>query len=367
MERKRFVFLGLSLSSSWGNGHATNFRALLRALARRGHEVVFLERDVPWYAVQRDLCNPEYAELRLYSSVQELGEQHANVVRSADCVVIGSYVPDGRNVAEWALGTAAGPVLFYDIDTPVTLERLDQRDCPYLTPELVPRFDAVLSFAGGRALEILRTQYGAQRAEAFYCLVDSERYCPSSDTPTAWEMGYLGTYAADRQAGLEELLLRPARALPDRKFVVAGPQFPAQVRWPENVQRIEHVPPEQHAPFYQQQRFTLNLTRRAMRALGHAPSVRLFEAAACGVPIISDWWTGLDAFFEPGTEILIAESSQEVVDLLQSVTEEQRRSIARAARERVLASHTAEHRAVQLEQLLSEIESGAKPKTGALT
>ena len=345
----RAVFLGLAITSSWGNGHATNYRGLLRALRERGHEARFLERDVPWYAAHRDA--PRSGEL--YRSLDDLRERFGATVRQADLVVLGSYVPDGVAVAEWVLETAAGVTAFYDIDTPVTLAKLAAGDQEYLSPELIPRFDVYLSFTGGPILERLEREWDARRAEPFYCLVDVSEY-PPQRAATNVELGYLGTYSVDRQPALDRLLLEPARRLPDGRFAVAGPQYPDELDWPVNVTRIEHLPPLEHPGFYGQQRFTLNVTRRDMASAGWSPSVRLFEAAACGVPVISDRWNGLDSFFEPDWEILVAETPEDVLAHLE-LTEDERLGIGDRARRRVLESHTAAHRAEQLERYVIEL------------
>jgi spore maturation protein CgeB len=344
----KVVFLGLSITSSWGNGHATNYRALVRELAERGHDVLFLERDAPWYAAQRDLPRPPWGRMELYDSLDDL-EWHKDDVAAADLTVVGSYVPEGVAVAEWALERAGGAVAFYDIDTPVTLGKLRRGDREYLAPELVGRFDFYLSFTGGPTLEVLEEEFGARRAIAFHCLVDPQAYRPVEAAPR-WDLGYLGTYSDDRQPVLERLLSEPAARLPEAAFAVAGPQYPESIRWPGNVERIEHVAPGDHPAFYAAQRFTLNVTRAEMRAAGWSPSVRLFEAAACGVPVISDRWEGLDSLFLPGEEILIADSADDVVGFLCEVGEEERRAIAARARERVLAEHTAARRCGQLER-----------------
>ena len=345
----RVVFLGLSITSSWGNGHATNYRALVRALRSRGHETRFLERDMPWYAAQRD--EPDAGEL--YGSLDDLRERFTQAVREADLVVQGSFVPEGVAVGEWLLETARGVTAFYDIDTPVTLGKLEAGDEEYLSPELVPRYDLYLSFTGGPTLERLERDWGARRAQAFYCLVDPHAYFPEKRERDL-DLGYLGTYSADRQPALERLLLEPARRAPNRRFAVAGPQYPDETAWPANVERIEHLPPNAHRGFYGRQRFTLNVTRADMVAAGWSPSVRLFEAAACGVPVISDSWEGLDAFFEPGREILVARSAEDALDYLE-LPDEARRRIGDASRARVLAEHTAEHRVEELEQHVEEL------------
>jgi spore maturation protein CgeB len=336
------VWLGLSITSSWGNGHATNYRGLLPALARRGHDVLFLERDVPWYAANRDFDAPF---VRLYQGVDELA-RFADDVRRADLVVVGSYVPDGCEVAEWVLAEAEGVTAFWDIDTPVTAAKLARGDHEYLSPDLVPRFDLYLSFTGGPFLETL----GARRPTPFYCVADTTLYRPL-DVPSRWELGYLGTYSDDRQPKVDELLVGPAQARPDRAFAVAGPQYPESIAWPANVERFESLAPPDHPAFYAAQRFTLNVTRADMVAAGWSPSVRLFEAAACGVPVVTDWWDGLDAFFEPGLEILVAESGD---DVLRHLREGDPRVGARA-RGRVLAEHTADHRAAELERHVSRV------------
>jgi spore maturation protein CgeB len=350
----KIVFCGLSITSSWGNGHATNYRALVRELTARGHEVLFLERDVPWYAAQRDLPEPPWGRTELYRSLDELQRRHGDDVAMADLVVIGSYVPEGVAVAEWALERAGGAVAFYDIDTPVTLGKLRRGEDEYLSPELVGRFDLYLSFTGGPTLEALEAEFGARRALAFYCLVDPAAYRPLQETPY-WDLGYLGTYSDDRQPILERLLIEPARLAPELDFAVAGPQYPEEIEWPENVERREHVAPRDHPGFYASQRFTLNVTRAEMRAAGWSPSVRLFEAAACAVPVISDRWEGLDQIFAPGEEILVADSAEDVVRYLAETGEDKRLALGERARARVLAEHTAERRCEQLEQELTGV------------
>lgn len=354
----RFLFLGLSITSSWGDGHATTYRGLVRELARRGHDVLFLERDVPWYAEHRDLPAPPWGTTRLYGSLDELREQWTPVVRRADVVIVGSYVPDGVDVARWALEEARGVVAFYDIDTPVTLAKLARGEADYVSTELIPGFDLYLSFTGGPVLDELEREWGAPCARALYCSVDPEVHCPDPSGPgdDAWELGYLGTYSADRQPTVERLLCAPARSRGASRFVVAGAQYPdAALDWPANVDRIAHLAPPEHRAFYNAQRFTLNVTRDDMVRAGWSPSVRLFEAAACGTPIVSDRWEGLSTFFVPGEEILLADGPEDVLRALSDTSEAERRRIGARARARVLAAHTAAHRAVELERYCQEV------------
>lgn len=345
----RLVFIGLSITSSWGNGHATTYRGLIKALARRGHDVLFLERDVPWYADNRDLPAPAYCRTALYRDFGGL-TAHDRSVREADAVIVGSYVPDGIEVGRWAIERASGPVAFYDIDTPVTLAKLDAGAAGYIDPGLVRDYDLYLSFTGGPTLTRL-AEMGSPRAAALYCSVDAEVHGPVV-VENSWRLGYLGTYSPDRQAALSALLLDTAARMPEAAFAVAGPQYPCDIRWPTNVARFEHLPPPDHAAFYCAQDFTLNITRADMKAAGYSPSVRLFEAAACGVPIISDRWPGLDTIFRIGDEIIAADGTDDVVAILEGMTPQRRRAIGTAARAAVLSRHTCDHRAAELEALL---------------
>ena len=349
----KVVVLGLSITSSWGNGHATNYRGLVRELASRGNQVLFCERDAPWYANTRDLRELRGARLLLYSSVDELAHLGGDEIAEADLVILGSHVPEGVAVAEYVLATTEGRTAFYDVETPETIARLAAGDPEYLTPALVQRFDLYLSSSGGPSLARLEEQ-GARRVVPFYPLVDPRGYVGIASRP-CWDLGYLGGYSADRQSGLESLMLAPARALRARRFVVAGPQYPENINWPANVARIQHVSPGRHPVFYGAQRFTLNLTRAAMREAGWSPSVRLFEAAACGTAIISDHWPGIDEFFTPEKEILVARSADDVLRALIETGIETRLAIAARARQRVLREHTAARRIDQLERELQEL------------
>jgi spore maturation protein CgeB len=313
---------------------------------------LFLERDRPWYAAHRDLPKPPFGHTELYDSVAELKSRFAPSIRKADAVIVGSYVPEGVAVGEWVTQTARGVRAFYDIDTPVTMAKLAQGDFEYLTPGLIPRFDRYLSFTGGPLLERIEEELGSPCARALYCSVDPALYYPEKTTPK-WELGYLGTYSPDRQPTVERLLLRTASKRPDAGFVIAGPLYPDTSKWPENVAHIAHLSPGEHRGFYNAQRFTLNVTRAAMIEAGYSPSVRLFEAAACGVPLISDPWAGLETIFRPGREILIARNTADVVEILREMPEADRMVLGQRARERVMAAHTAAHRAAELESILT--------------
>lgn len=346
----KLVVLGLSLSSSWGNGHATTFRSLLKAFSRRGHDILFLERDVAWYSGSaRDLRDPEFCRLVFYHNLSEL-TRHSGEIAEADAVIVGSYVPDGIAVGSFVQATAQGIKAFYDIDTPVTLAAVDAGTCAYLRRDQIPGYDVYLSFTGGPTLDRLSDWFGSPEAVALHCCADPELYRPRRD-PKRWDLSYLGTYSEDRQPALDRLLLEPACRSPERRFVVAGSQYPDGITWPANVERFEHVGPHDHAEFYGSSRFTLNITRADMVHAGYSPSVRLFEAAACGTPVISDTWAGIDLLFTPGDSILLAASADDVIEAL-AFTSEAKARIGAKARAIVLAQHTASHRAAELEAAL---------------
>ncbi len=347
------VLAGLSITSSWGNGHATTYRSLVRELAARGHRILFLERDVPWYAQNRDLPNPPYGRLGLYQDLNDLKNRFHSEVRDADFVMVGSYVPKGVDVGRWITKTARGVTAFYDIDTPVTLAKLKNHDDEYLSADLIPFYDLYLSFTGGPALETLEKVYQSPLAKPLYCSVDTNLYYPER-IEKKWDLGYMGTYSDDRQPVLY-LMLESAKRWPEGKFVVVGPQYPYKICWPVNVERKDHLPPSEHRQFYNQQRFTLNVTRAEMVRAGYSPSVRLFEAAACATPIISDYWEGLETIFDLGGEILISHGPQDTLQYLQEISEQERETIGHKARQRILAEHTASHRARQLEDYIRQL------------
>jgi spore maturation protein CgeB len=367
----KLVVFGLTVSSSWGNGHATLWRALLRAFAARGHRVCFYERDVPYYAAHRDLTELPGGTLRLYPAWDDVRHEAARELADADVAMVTSYCPDGVAATELALSSGAAARVFYDLDTPVTLERLAAGEpVPYLGAGGLAGFDLVLSYAGGAALDALRARLGARRTATLYGSVDPDTHRPAPPSPPfAADVSYLGTYAADRQDALAALFVEPARRLPARTFLIGGAQYPADFPWARNIHFVRHVAPGDHPAFFASSPLTVNVTRRAMAAMGYCPSGRLFEAAACGAAVLSDWWEGLDHFFEPGREILVARAPAEAVAAAELPREALRR-VARAARERALAQHTAAHRAAELEAALEgALGAGDAPPdaTGAAT
>jgi spore maturation protein CgeB len=348
----RIVIFGLTVSSSWGNGHATIWRGLCNALARQGHEVSFFEKDVPYYANHRDLNSPDNYQLVLYPAWAEVNARAKTAVSESDVAVVTSYCPDAVAACDTVLDSQAIKI-FYDLDTAVTIENYRAHGMVDYVPSYgLADFDLVLSYVGGRALKELRELFGARQVAPLYGSVDPEVHRPV--TPSIHydsDLSYLGTYAADRQEMLQELFLEPAQRLPERKFLLGGSQYPDDFPWNDNVWFVRHVPPPEHPAFYSSSRATLNVTRGAMASFGYCPSGRLFEAAACETPVVSDSWEGLSEFFEPGREILLASSADDVVGALQ-LGRDELQQIGKAARERALGAHTAEHRAREFTNLI---------------
>ena len=353
----KIVVCGLSISSAWGNGHATLLRGLFRALHAGGHEIHFFERDTPYYAVHRDATSFPYVHLHLFSNWSDAVPQLKAHLNDADAAMVTSYCADGMSACELIACSAVPRKVFYDMDTPVTLSRLDRGESvEYIPSEGLAAFDLVLSYTGGDALRRLRERLHARHVAPLYGWVDPEVHYPTKPVEDyVADLSYLGTYAADRQQALEEFLLRPARELSDKRFLVGGPMYPDVDTWPSNVAYRAHVPPPEHPAFYCSSRLTLNITRGTMAAMGYCPSGRLFEAAACATPVLSDWWAGLDEFFEPGEEILIARTGDEAMAAIQEDADALRR-IGERARERTLDCHTA---AIRAKRFIELMESAA--------
>jgi spore maturation protein CgeB len=357
----KLVVFGLSISSSWGNGHATHWRGLAGALAAGGHLLVFFERDVDYYASHRDLAELQGGELVLYPSWSEALPLAVRQLADADAAIVTSYCPDAIAASELVLESGAQVRAFYDLDTPVTLDLAQSgRRAEYIPPWGLSRFDVVLSFTGGRALSELKSRLGAQLAFPLYGSVDPRvHFQVEGREDYGADLSYLGTWAANRQESLGRLLLSVAARQPGRTFVIGGAQYPSEFPWAENIKYVRHLAPSEHSAFYSSSPLTLNVTRAPMATMGFCPSGRLFEAAACGVPVVSDPWDGLDSFFTPGEEILLARDTDDVIEALERGPLALSR-IGRAARQRALSEHTAEHRVRELLRLLQIAKSAGR-------
>ena len=358
-----FAIFGLTISSSWGNGHATLWRSLVKAMLRRGHRVTFFEQDVPYYANERDLHTlPAGGTLRLYHDLPSIESEARRLLDTVDVAICTSFCPDGPTACDWILRSQARIKAFYDLDTPVTLDALETGGkVAYLPPKGLAAFDLVLSYTGGLALDELRSRLGAKFVAPLYGSVDPESHHPVAALEEyRADLSYLGTYAADRQERLAKLFLAPAARMPTAAFLIGGAQYPESFPWAANISFKRHVPPPQHPAFFCSSRVTLNITRAAMARYGFCPSGRLFEAAACGVPLLSDIWEGLDSFFQPEREILQVSTADDVVKAL-SLSDHELQTIAAAARERTLTEHTGECRVRELEGICAAVLQPAPP------
>lgn len=362
----KIVIFGLAISSSWGNGHATLWRGLVRALTRRGHRVVFFERDVPYYAFHRDLHELPRDGLVLFPDWDAVKGRATDELADADLAVVTSYCPDARAAETAMLETSCALRVFYDLDTPVTLAALAESRPAYVGPRGFADYDLVLSYTGGRALDELETRLGARRVAPLYGHVDPDVHRPvAAEERFRAALSYLGTYAADRQAALDGLFIEPARQRPEMRMLIGGAQYPQDFPWTENIFFVRHVAPADHPAFFCSGRLTLNVTRAAMAAMGFCPSGRLFEAAACGTAILSDGWEGLDRFFTPGKEILVAQTTQDALDAL-DLSDAEIARIACAGRERTLAEHTSDHRAADFEAAVADARQPIRAPTPVL-
>ncbi|MDF0496800.1 CgeB family protein [Bradyrhizobium yuanmingense] len=355
----KIVIFGLTISSSWGNGHATLWRGLCKHLARSGHSVVFFERDVPYYAGARDLYELPGGALRLFANWDDVRQAASAEVRDADVAIVTSYCPDAIAATEMILAEDRAVPVFYDLDTPVTLARLTAGEAvPYIGPRGLRNFALVLSFTGGpHVADEFRNRLGARDTRPLYGHVDTDIHHPVAPQPHyRADLSYLGTYSEDRQRTLEALFVASARARQDLRFLIGGAQYPDDFPWSPNIYFVRHLPPSEHAPFFASSRLTLNVTRRAMAEMGWCPSGRLFEAAACGVPLLSDDWPGIADFFAPGEEILIARDEHDALAALAMPDAELRRMALRAY-ERTMDQHTSDKRARELISMLEQIAS----------
>jgi spore maturation protein CgeB len=350
----KIVVFGLTLSSSWGNGHATPYRAILRALKQRGVDITFFEKDVEYYALRRDFSDCDYCRLVLYPNWDELRSFALRQCEEADVVMTASYVPEGARIADEILHLQRPLRVFYDLDTPITLKALRTGSVDFLRADQIPAFDLYLSFTGGRILHALESELGASLVKPLYGCVDPDVHA-RVEKRAEFESGlsYMGTYAPDRQRRMDELFLEPARRLSKEQFILAGSMYPWEWQWPANVRRYEHVSPADHPALYSSSRMTLNITRKEMAASGYCPSGRFFEAAACGTPIVTDYFEGLESFFDLHEEVMVVDSSEDVVQALQMDGADLER-MALHARERTLAEHTGESRANELLKYFDE-------------
>lgn len=352
------VIFGLTVSCSRGNGHAALWRPLIKAMLQRGHRVTFYERQQAGFAASRDLhALGMGAQLRLYTDFAAARPGARRTVDTADLAIVSSRCPDSLEACDLALDSGATIKAFYDLDTPLTLGEAGPP--AYLPQRGLRDFDLVLSHTGGLALAQLKIRLGARAVAPLYPSVDPDFFVPCAGTEQFESaLCYVGTYTEDRQDSLNRLFLQTAERMPSARFLIGGAGYPDDFPLPQNVGLARHVPSNMLRTFFCSSRATLNVTRGVMARYGYCPSGRLFEAAACGAPLLSDNWDGLDAFFEPGRELLRVDCAEDVVDAL-TLSDRELRRIASAARQRTLQDHTGACRVAELESLCNWVRSMA--------
>jgi spore maturation protein CgeB len=352
---QRIAFFGSSLVSSYWNGAATYYRGLLRALGERGHAITFFEPDAFERQEHRDMADPEWATVVVYPGEGEEGALAAlEAARGADLVVKASGVGVFDELLEREVLALQGPatrVVYWDVDAPATLERMAADPADSLR-SLVPRYDLVLTYGGGPRVVDAYRRFGARDCIPVYNALDPTTHHPVPPDPRfACDLAFLGNRLPDREERVKEFLFRAASALPERTFLLGGNGWEAG-SLPANVRPLGHVSTRDHNAFNCTPRAVLNVNRDSMARFGHSPATRLFEAAGAAACLVSDAWEGIEDFLEPGREVLLAESGDEVAALLAALEPARARAIGQAALRRVLAEHTYEHRADQVEAIL---------------
>jgi spore maturation protein CgeB len=348
------AFFGSSLTSAYWNGAATYYRGVIRALHERGHRVTFYEPDAYDRQRHRDMPDPPWAEVVVYPAEEHAALREVERARGADLVVKASGVGVFDDLLEAAvldLRAADALVAFWDVDAPATLERLgrDPHD-PFRT--LVPRYDLVLTYGGGDPVVAAYTALGARGCYPIYNGVDPDTHHPvESDPAFAATLAFLGNRLPDREARVDEFFLSVAEALPGSRFLLGGSGWDDKPL-PANVHYLGHVYTRDHNAFNRTPDAVLNVSRDSMASTGFSPATRVFEAAAAEACLVTDAWEGVERFFEPDREILVARSGAEVADHLRGLSPRRAREIGARARERALAEHTYAQRAIELERVL---------------
>lgn len=343
-----FVFIGRSILSSYGNPRAELYRALVGELAHRGHRTIFLEKETKLGSAHRDMLRSPYCEVWTYRDADQLLDEYVSLLHGADVVLLGDGVAGASRIAGWIATEARCVKIYYDTDLARTFDSLcaDKPDHECLQAHNIPDFDLYLSTTGGAALQRIRAEYDCPNVQPLYECIDPYFYY-RTDEPKQYDLGFIGNYNVNRGQQLDKMMLQPAQRTPNRSFILAGGDYPTDLGWPTNLRYLEHLPETSHVSFYNRLNCTLVLARPDRSALGHTPSKRLLAAAACGVPILSDHWVGLEEFFEPNRELYVVEDCHSVLESLYQTQQMDRVKLGNRARQRVLAEHSTRRRAEQ--------------------
>jgi spore maturation protein CgeB len=351
------AFFGSSLVSAYWNGAATYYRGIIRALHQRGHRTTFYEPDAYERQQHRDIQDPPWAKVVVYPALEEAAMEIVQHARDADLIVKASGVGVFDELLERELLQLKKPsnmVVFWDVDAPATLERVQQNTHdPFAA--LIAQYDLVFTYGGGEPVVQAYRALGAVQCVPIYNALDPTTHYPVlSDKRFVGDLGFLGNRLPDRESRVEEFLLKPAVALPGCRFLLGGAGW-GDKRKSANVKYFNHIYTADHNAFNSTPRAIINISRDSMAQYGFSPATRVFEAAGAAACIITDAWEGIDMFFEPGVEILVARDGDEVAGLLRSLTEDQSRKIGAAAYKRVLLQHTYGHRAAQIDMVLNAL------------
>jgi spore maturation protein CgeB len=350
----RIAFFGSSLVSAWWNGAATYYRGIIRALAARGHEVTFYEPDAWERQQHRDIEDPAWARVVVYQPSELAASEAIRDARASDVIVKASGVGVLDDFLEHAVADAktnSNSTIFWDVDAPSTLDRVNGNPADPFR-ELIPRYSAVFTYGGGAPVVNGYLKLGARECVPIYNALDPETHFQvPRDERFAGDLGFLGNRLPDRDARAEEFFFRPAALSPQVQFLLGGAGWNGK-SMPANLRYFDHVYTRDHNAFNSTPRAVINISRDSMARYGYSPATRVFEAAGTAACIITDQWEGIDFFFEPGDEILVAANAEEVISHL-GITPAQAAKIGQAAYRRAVAHHTYAHRAGHVERKLT--------------
>ena len=357
----QIAFFGSSLVSAYWNGAATYYRGIIRALNERGHRVTFHEPDAYGRQQHRDIDDPPWAEVSVYPATEQGVLTALESARGAGLVVKASGVGVFDELLERAvlnLKSSSCLAAFWDVDAPATLDRLHAQPADRFAP-LIPKYDFIFTYGGGPPVVRAYRALGARQCVPVYNAVDPTTHHPvPPDTRFAGDLAFLGNRLPDREARVEEFFLRAATLAPGKKFLLGGAGW-GDKAVPANVRYIDHVYTRDHNAFNCTPRAVLNISRESMARYGYSPATRVFEAAGAAACLITDAWEGIDEFLEPGREVLVANSAEDVAEYLEGISPERAAAIGQAAYRHVLAEHTYAHRAAQVEAELSAVGAAA--------
>ncbi len=352
----RIAFWGSSLVSAYWNGAATYYRGILRSLAHLGYEITFFEPDAYNRHEHRDIADPEWARIIVYDPKDAPGvERHLAWSAGCEIAIKASGVGVLDAYLEASLAAFPGPVckVFWDVDAPATLERLES-NAIHPFHSALPQFNLIFTYGGGERVTSQYLEMGARECTAIYNAFDPDVHFPVSPDPRfRADLAFLGNRLPDREARVEEFFLRAAARAPNADFLLGGSGWEDKPL-PANVRYAGHIYTADHNPFNCSARLVLNISRESMARYGHSPATRVFEAAGAGACLITDAWEGIDCFLEPGREILVAQNGSEVAQIVREIPAERARQIGEAARTRVLANHTYERRGLLVDAALKQ-------------